>query len=70
MMGETFTCPVCGSREGREFLRRTRVPVHQNLVIVSLEEALRATRGDLVLASCTDCGFVFNSAFDASLLAY
>lgn len=63
-------CPVCGSGNAREFLRRYAVPVHQNLVLATREEALHVTRGELALTACADCGFVFNSAFDGSKLAY
>lgn len=63
-------CPVCGSDDAHEFLRRSAVPVHQNLVLATREEALQVTRGELVLTACTSCGFVFNSAFDHRLLSY
>jgi SAM-dependent methyltransferase len=46
------------------------VPVHQNLVFDSREEARAIARGDLSLACCESCGFVFNAAFDESKLAY
>ncbi|WP_409482645.1 class I SAM-dependent methyltransferase [Noviherbaspirillum sp. ST 5-3] len=44
--------------------------MHQNLVLPTREEALRAPRGDLDLYVCQVCGFVFNAAFDGSKLAY
>jgi len=44
--------------------------VHQNLVFDSREEARAIARGDLSLACCASCGFVFNAAFDESKLAY
>ena len=69
-MNGAIACPVCERREARIFLRREQVPVHQNLVLSTREEALRVTRGDLVLAACGACGFVFNSAFDSGKLAY
>jgi SAM-dependent methyltransferase len=64
------TCPVCGGGNVQEFLRRSAVPVHQNLVLATREEALHALQGELALTACADCGFVFNSAFDGSKLAY
>src|SRR5882762_3054997 len=69
-MTKVTPCPVCNAPGAREFLRRSHVPVHQNLVIASHEEAVRMTRGELALAVCPACGFVFNSEFDASKLAY
>lgn len=63
-------CPVCGGGNCREFLRRTEVPVHQNLVLPTREAARKVKRGDLALNLCTACGFVFNSAFDGAKLDY
>lgn len=64
------TCPVCGGANSMAFLRRDQVPVHQNLVMTELAEALAAPRGELDLLACEDCGFVFNRAFDLAKLAY
>lgn len=61
-------CSICGGKT-RPFLTRKNVPVHQNLVCDTREEALNVTRGDLTLVEC-ECGFVFNETFDASLLSY
>lgn len=63
-------CPLCESRRLSPFLHRSRVPVHQNLVVASRDAARSVTRGELDLAACEDCGFVFNRAFDPALLAY
>lgn len=63
-------CPVCESRQLASFLRRSQVPVHQNLVVTSQEAARSVTRGELDLMVCENCGFVFNRAFDLSRLAY
>jgi hypothetical protein len=46
------------------------VPVHQNLVHATRQDALQVTRGDLALTVCHECGFVFNSAFDGTKLMY
>lgn len=64
------TCPICASDALQPFLHRDAVPVHQNLVVNSLEAARGLARGVLDLAVCTHCGFVCNRAFDLSLLAY
>lgn len=63
-------CPVCGSDAPEGFLRRDGVPAHQNLVMRDPGAALAAERGDLVLACCPRCGFVFNRAFDPARLSY
>jgi len=64
------TCPVCGSNSTEVFLRRNRVPVHQNILYRDKNAAISAKRGDLLLSVCEKCGFVFNQAFDASKLDY
>lgn len=64
-----MSCPVCGATEV-VFLTRTQVPVHQNLIMKTFEAARSIRRGTLEMAVCETCGFAFNRAFDASLLAY
>jgi SAM-dependent methyltransferase len=44
--------------------------VHQNLVAESVTEATGIARGKLAMRCCHTCGFVFNSAFDESLMDY
>ncbi|MCU1347347.1 MAG: S-adenosylmethionine-dependent methyltransferase, partial [Acidobacteria bacterium] len=68
-MSAPLVCPLCGERRASIFLVRENVPVHQNLLLRT-EEALSVPRGDLRLAVCEACGFVFNSAFDYAKLAY
>ena len=63
-------CPVCESTAIEEFLRRDSVPVHQNLLLEDRDSARQLTRGELAMAVCWSCGFVFNGAFDAALLNY
>ncbi|MDP3541425.1 MAG: class I SAM-dependent methyltransferase [Elusimicrobiota bacterium] len=66
----TPACPVCSSTRVEEFLRRDAVPVHQNLVFRDRAAAAAVRRGNLSMNACSSCGFVFNAAFDPSLLAY
>jgi len=44
--------------------------VHQNLLMATRQSAKAVPRGNLFLRACSRCGFVYNGAFDASLLAY
>ncbi len=67
MMG---SCPLCASPCPEVFFERRNMPVHQNMVCTSADEARRFTRGDLLLAFCKYCGFVFNAAFDPNCLGY
>lgn len=46
------------------------MPVHQNLIYTTYSEALHATVGDIDLAHCHQCGFIFNARFDLSLMRY
>ena len=63
-------CPTCGSPKTAEFLHHDNVPVHQNLVLKTQDEALHVARGELALTACAGCGFVFNRAFDPGKLTY
>lgn len=63
-------CLLCESSRVSGFLRRDGVPVHQNLLMRGQRAAVEITRGDLDLAFCEECGFVFNRAFDISRLDY
>lgn len=63
-------CPLCASQHLSQFLHRSRVPVHQNLLLGDRQEARNIACGELSMVVCGDCGFVTNSAFDQDLLMY
>jgi 2-polyprenyl-3-methyl-5-hydroxy-6-metoxy-1,4-benzoquinol methylase len=63
-------CPICGSDFINIFLRRPKVPVHQNLLIKDQESATNVTYGDLELAVCQECSFIFNRNFEPAKLSY
>jgi len=63
-------CPVCESHQTSVFLVRENVPTRQNAVFKEQKAALEVPRGDIKLAVCGRCGFVFNAAFDDSLFIY
>jgi 2-polyprenyl-3-methyl-5-hydroxy-6-metoxy-1,4-benzoquinol methylase len=63
-------CPLCRSARIVETIRRERLPVFQNVVWESREKAIAAPVAPFVLGTCGDCGFSFNTAFDAALLDY
>jgi hypothetical protein len=58
------------SAPGTHLLSRDRVPMHQNLLHNSAEEARAAPRGALSLHCCERCGFVWNAAFDPDAMDY
>jgi len=64
------SCPLCASGNISLFLGRPGVPVHQNLLLNSPEQARSISCSDLEMMVCAECGFVFNRAFDHSLLQY
>lgn len=63
-------CPVCKSIRLKNFLHRHLVAVHQHLLVKDRESARTLLEGELDLAVCEECGFVFNCAFDPSKLKY
>jgi hypothetical protein len=63
-------CPVCAARALETVMDRARVPVFENAVHRTRAAALRASVGRLAIRICRSCGFVFNDAFDAALVAY
>jgi len=67
---DLLACPVCDSTQTSGLLRRQSVPVHQNLLYPTAQAARSATLGELELRICESCGFIFNAAFDGSLLDY
>jgi SAM-dependent methyltransferase len=69
-MSERTSCPSCHSEDLRVFHRAKGVPVNSCLSLETREEALAFPRGDIALAFCQACGFIFNAAFDESLLEY
>ncbi len=64
------SCPVCDAERLETVTNRTNVPVHQNKLYNTAQEAREAIRGDLHVVTCLTCGFVFNAAFDLSLMCY
>jgi len=66
----SYRCPICEMYAARVFLRRENVPVHQNFLFDNEHEAISIARGTLNIAICHNCGFVFNTDFDAGLLSY
>jgi 2-polyprenyl-3-methyl-5-hydroxy-6-metoxy-1,4-benzoquinol methylase len=50
--------------------RAQGLPIFQNKVYDSVAVARSAEVGDVVLAQCESCGFVFNAAFEPARMAY
>jgi SAM-dependent methyltransferase len=65
-----YVCPVCNGAEVDGFVDIPNLPVFCNVLWPTRQAALTAPRGDLHLGFCKTCGHIFNTAFEASLLAY
>ena len=63
-------CPVCARPGDRPFVEVEGLPVHVGVLWREAEAARRAPRGAMHMHVCRGCGFVWNRAFDASLLDY
>src|SRR5919106_680886 len=63
-------CPGCASSASTPFYSVPAVPVHQVKLVQSREAALSCRKGDIGLRFCSTCGFVWNAAFDVSLMRY
>jgi SAM-dependent methyltransferase len=63
-------CPACGVADEEVFYEQHGVPVQTVALLRTAEQARAFPRGDLQLAWCRTCGFVFNRAFDPSLQDY
>ncbi len=64
------TCPACGSKGMLIFYEAMNVPVHSVLLMPTREEALSYPKGNIRLGFCGACGFISNTAFDATLHEY
>ncbi len=63
-------CIICGRPALVEFFALDGVPVHCNVQWETREAACAAPYGDLRLVFCTECGHIFNRAFDPVLVEY
>lgn len=66
----TGSCPACGAPGARTVLEQGRVPVNSCLLLDSRAQAAAFPTGDIRLAHCRACGFLFNAAFDPALIEY
>jgi SAM-dependent methyltransferase len=63
-------CPACGRDGLRDFYAVRRVPTNSCILLKTREDALAYPTGDITLAHCPHCGFVFNRAFDIAKTEY
>ncbi len=63
-------CNSCSSSFIKEIIEIPEVPVFCNVLFDTAEEALEAVHGRIALFYCSNCGHIFNAAFDPELLEY
>ena len=63
-------CPACASSHTRSFYRLEGIPIHSCVLLDDPESAREFPTGDLELAACKDCGFIFNQLFDPARIDY
>jgi SAM-dependent methyltransferase len=63
-------CPVCDSDNTSIFFCLDDMPINVCIQWPSRSQALGCPKGGIKLAFCGDCGFVWNTAFDAGLVDY
>ncbi len=63
-------CPACGSADLSDIYELKAVPVQSSVLLDSRAEALAYPCHSITLRFCAECGLVFNSSFDLSLVDY
>ena len=63
-------CHVCAKEDLKEFFSLTGVPVFCNVLWPTRAQALAAPRADIRLGFCRNCGYIYNLAFDPSVVKY
>lgn len=69
-MNKIDKCPICDSEKIEIFLKHEGIPVHQHLLFPNEQSAINTKRGNLELAVCLTCGFIFNQSFDIAQMEY
>jgi SAM-dependent methyltransferase len=64
------SCPVCNHCETVRTVERARLPVLQNRVFATSDEARQSPVAPFALHTCAACGFSFNGLFDNSRVVY
>ena len=64
------SCPACSTEVSSRFLKQSAVPTNCSALYATAEDARIAPRGDIELAFCSNCGMIFNAAFDPERVNY
>ncbi len=63
-------CPCCEAEVTEPLLSTRPVPVQTAVLVKSLADSLAVPRRPIVLQHCPNCGFLWNTAFEAGLVRY
>lgn len=63
-------CPICSNHKALTFFTWRNAVTQQQFLMRTKEEALQCSKGDIELAFCSNCGIIWNTAFDPELLEY
>ena len=63
-------CPACGETASEIFYDQQRIPVNSCLLVDTEADAIAFPTGDLELAVCHPCGFVYNTLADPGRSTY
>jgi len=63
-------CPNCGARNSYTFYNVSGVPVNSCLLFSDRTDAKNMARGEIDLAYCPRCSFIFNAAWQPDATAY
>ncbi len=66
----TPDCPACGSSATETLLTIASMPVHVGLLWTTREAATQCAQGEMSLALCADCAYVWNAAFEIERMDY
>ena len=66
----TSRCPNCGAVRSHVFHHVAAVPVNSCLMVTDRERAQSLEAGDIDLAFCPDCTFIFNAAWEPERTVY
>ena len=70
LQSRATSCPLCADKVAPSFFELGGMPVSIGCQWPSTQEARDCAKGDISLSFCPGCGFVWNSAFDPSAMAY
>ena len=69
-MENLFTCPICSAQKSESIFTWEKVPANIGILWPTKEAATNCSRGDLKVAFCRSCGYIWNTAFDPDRLEY